>query len=237
MKRILTITATVLLCIIATSCRQNFKGSPKSNTVLSKYTNDYDGIDVSHHQGDIDWRTVAKDTNIRFVYIKATEGKTYIDKKYNTNIEQARKAGLLVGSYHYFRMTSTPKEQFEHIKRNIDKNEQDLIPMIDVETSDNKNLNAVRSSLKELIDMVEAHYGKKPLIYGTMRSYNTICAPYFNDHLLYIGRYSSTKTPEIKGKGNAAIWQFSEKGKIDGIPKPVDLCRFSENVSIDNLKM
>jgi lysozyme len=196
----------------------------------------YCGIDVSHYQGNIDWNLVAQDTNIQFVYIKATEGKSYLDDKYKQNIEQARNVGLSVGSYHFFRMTSSPQEQFENITNNIDKNQQDLIPMIDVETTDGKSVDEVRNALKKLTNLMEKHYGKKTLIYGTMRSYNTICAPDFNDHLLYIGRFSDTLPPKIKGGGKAAVWQFSEKGRIKGIPRDVDLNRFHPDFNISAIK-
>jgi lysozyme len=58
------------------------------------------GIDVSKYQGNINWTKVAKDSTIRFVYIKATEGTSIQDPYYKTNIAKAKKAGLLVGSYH-----------------------------------------------------------------------------------------------------------------------------------------
>ena len=56
------------------------------------------GIDVSKYQGKVNWAKVAKDSTIRFVYIKATEGTSIQDPYYRTNIAGARKAELLVGS-------------------------------------------------------------------------------------------------------------------------------------------
>ena len=72
----------------------------------------YVGIDISHHQGRIVWTEVAKE-NIDFVYIKATEGATYVDPCFHYNMKGATDAGFYVGAYHYFRMTSSAKEQFE----------------------------------------------------------------------------------------------------------------------------
>ena len=232
---------TTLICMLTVfctiGCRNKFDVS--TNVCLKSTETDqmYHGIDVSHYQGNIDWNLVAQDTNIQFVYIKATEGKSYLDDKYKLNIEQARNVGLLVGSYHYFRMTSSPQEQFENIINNIDKTKQDLIPMIDVETTDGKSVDEVRKALKTLISLMEKHYGKKTLIYGTMRSYNTICVPDFNDHLLYIGRFSDSLPPQIKGVGEAVVWQFSEKAEIKGIPKQVDLCRLVNGIKVDDLKL
>ena len=92
---------------------------------------------MSHHQKKINWIDVAKD-NIDFVYIKATEGATYKDPRYEENISGAKKARLLVGVYHYFRMTSSARKQFQNFMAAIGKHKIDLIPMIDVETSDNR---------------------------------------------------------------------------------------------------
>ena len=104
---------------------------------MSAQTHRYDGIDLSHHNGTVNWRKIKQNRDIEFVYLKATEGKTYTDPCYRRNIRNARAHGVKVGSYHYFRMTSGATEQFENLKRVIRKNEQDLIPMIDVETTDN----------------------------------------------------------------------------------------------------
>lgn len=63
------------------------------------------GIDVSHHQGEIDWHKVKNaEVNgepISFVFIKATEGQNHIDENYNDNFYQARENGFLRGAYHY----------------------------------------------------------------------------------------------------------------------------------------
>lgn len=60
----------------------------------------YDGIDVSKHNGVIKWKEIAKNKRIKFVYIRATHGKGYVDRHYRRNIRLARKYGLKVGSYH-----------------------------------------------------------------------------------------------------------------------------------------
>lgn len=81
------------------------------------------GVDVSHHNGVIDWAKVAKDTNIVFVYIKATTGATHLDDCYKTNIKEARKNGLKVGSYHFFTSYSSAHAQFENFKKQAKQSE------------------------------------------------------------------------------------------------------------------
>lgn len=94
---------------------------------------DYNGIDVSKYQGNIDWNKVSEDSHIQFAYIKASEGSDYFDSKYNKNITQARNAGIKVGSYHFFIGRKATKDQFENFTRHVRKKDQDLIPVVDVE--------------------------------------------------------------------------------------------------------
>ena len=68
--------------------------------LLSSQTS-YNGIDVSHHNGKINWKEVAKDKKIQYVYIKATTGATRVDERYASNVKNARENGLKVGSYHF----------------------------------------------------------------------------------------------------------------------------------------
>ena len=75
-----------------------------------------------------------------------------------------------------------------------------------------------------------------PMIYGTQRSYNSYCAPQYNNHHLYIGRYGKN-TPQINGKGTYTIWQYTESAIVNGIPKPVDMCRFNPKYSIKDIML
>ena len=87
----------------------------------------YDGIDVSRHQGAIKWREVAKDKKIKFVYIRATMGKSHPDDFYRRNVKLARQAGLKVGSYHFQTSKYSVTEQFRDFLSKAKPDEQDLI--------------------------------------------------------------------------------------------------------------
>lgn len=240
MKRKFVIISIISTLVIAFSVGGVFAfnfGKKKTSAPKLEAPKDSVGIDVARYQGDIDWQTVSKE-KILFVYIKATEGKTYTDPKFHQNIKGAQKAGLKVGAYHFFRMTSGAREQFNHFYSQVGKYKLDLIPMIDVEVppKEVKSIPLVQDSLDVFIKLVTQKYGKKPMIYGTQRSYNTYCAPKYNNLHLYIGRYN-TKGPEINGKGSYTIWQYSENGKINGIPKAVDLCRFRKGYGVKDIKL
>lgn len=196
---------------------------------------DVDGIDVSHHQGNIDWEKVKVSCpSLKFVYIKATEGKNYVDPRFKTNAKGASLAGYRVGAYHYFRMTSSAHDQFNNFKTQMDAVHLDLLPMVDVETNDKMPRKQFQDSLKVFLGLLEKEYGKTPVIYGTQRSYNSYCAPEFNDYPLYIGRYGASK-PVVIGPSHYTVWQFSDTGRIPGIPRPVDLCRFHPDCDCEDL--
>ena len=193
------------------------------------------GIDVSHHQGNIDWKKVKKaKPRLDFVYVKCTEGKTYVDPKFIQNVRGAAAQGYRVGAYHYFRMTSSAHDQFRNFKAQMDKVHLDLIPMVDVETNDKKPHKELQDSLQVLLNLLEKAYGKKPMIYGTQRSYNSYCAPEFNNYPLYIGKYSYSK-PVVVGPSHYTIWQFSETGSISGFGGGVDLCRFHPDKAVNDI--
>ena len=88
----------------------------------------YDGIVLSHENNVKDWDMVAQDSSVQFVYLKATDGASVQDSKYKKSLKAARKAGLKVGSAHYFRMTSTPEDQFKNFKKTVKVDDQDLVP-------------------------------------------------------------------------------------------------------------
>ena len=240
MQRKFVIISIISTLVVAFSVGGVFAfnfGKKKISAPKLEVPKDSVGIDVARYQGDIDWQTVSKE-KILFVYIKATEGKTYTDPKFHQNIKGAQKAGLKVGTYHFFRMTSGAREQFNHFYSQVGKYKLDLIPMIDVEvpSKEVKSIKQVQDSLDVFINLVTQKYGKKPMIYGTQRSYNTYCAPKYNNLHLYIGRYGPN-APEIKGEGTYTIWQYSEHGKINGIPKAVDLCRFRKGYGVKDIKL
>ena len=189
------------------------------------------GVDVSHHNGKINWKQVP---DVEFVYIKATEGATYVDPMYQQNIKGARAKKLRVGAYHYFRTTSSVQKQFENYKKHVKKSDIDLIPMVDVEECKKWSIVQFQDSLMRFIQLVKSYYGKAPMIYSVNTFYNRYCAPRFNNYHLMIGRYGINE-PVIKGRGTYTIWQKSQAGKLPGFPKKVDIDVLRKKVLIDDI--
>ncbi|MCR5077062.1 MAG: glycosyl hydrolase family 25 [Prevotella sp.] len=228
------IGALLLLAVSIASAAHIVSGVSSSKPSARRY----DGIDVSHHQGRIDWREVARDRNIRFVYIKATQGTTITDGFYRRNIRGARRQGLRCGSYHYLSSATPVRAQFRHFRSVVRKSQQDLIPMIDVEREGVRGWSRrqVQDSVAVFAWLVRRYYGKAPLIYSQVNFYNSHLAPRFNRHFLFLGKYSSVR-PAIKGAGRHNIWQFSERGRVRGISGYVDLDRFMSGTSLADIRL
>ena len=234
--------------IIALSCiiifqtdfisRLKYKISSKTeqNTNSKDLVGEIYGIDVSHHQGKIEWEKVKKWKNkkLDFVYIKATEGATYIDKTYKTNIKEAKENDFLVGSYHYFRTTSSIENQFQNFIKTIDKSEQDLIPLIDVEEKTNWTNKEFHKNFKAFLNMVENYFGQKPMIYTVNSFYNLNLSGKYKEYHFLIGRYGPN-APNMRDKTSWTIWQFSQTGKVEGIPKYVDIDVLNNKYNLQDL--
>jgi lysozyme len=115
-------------------------------------------------------------------------------------------------------------------------NEQDIIPMVDVEKLGQWTRQELIDSLSLFMDMLTEHYGIQPMIYSQMSFYNDNLSPYFNKYPLYIARYSF-RQPKIKWNGHYVLWQYTEKGVVPGVSSHVDLCRFSSDKWFDDIEM
>ena len=102
-----------------------------SNNIFSNFgvriPSNYDilGIDVSHHQGDIDWLKALKMTikgdSIQFVYLKMTEGTNFIDPLYNYNRKQLDLDKVKMGVYHFYSPNQSAIKQANFFCENLKK--------------------------------------------------------------------------------------------------------------------
>ena len=205
----------------------------KKQPAVDAATVQFDGIDVSSHQGNINWAELRKNYNIKFVYVKATEGGSYTDPRYKDYITNARKHGFKVGSYHFFRTTSSAQDQFVNFVKVVNREEQDLLPMIDIEEKKYWNAQQLRDSLMVFLDLVEGYYGCKPLLYTGERFFNDNLGLAFKHYPLFIAKYSEF-APNVKSKW--VLWQFSESGRFIGVKSnTMDMSRFNTGYSLKDI--
>ena len=182
------------------------------------------GIDVSHHQGEIDWSVVARQAAAGFVYIKATEGQNHIDTRYARNVSEARRYGLKVGSYHFFRPNVPAGAQYKNFMQNISLKDQDLVPLIDVEDDGGLTIAALQSRVLDFARMLtKALDGRVPMIYTGMNFYNKFFAgnSQFVQYPFMIAQYNGVE-PQLDHGDDYLIWQYTSKSYVPGIKGRVD---------------
>jgi lysozyme len=192
------------------------------------------GIDVSHYQGEVFWETVGE-TKMHYVYLKATEGGDRIDKRYEQNIFMAKQYGLKVGSYHFYRAKTPQEVQLANFILQCRPSEQDLIPMIDVETTSGLGTEELCDSLFKFLELVEHYYHQRPLIYTGANFYNKHLAGKIDRYLIMIAQYT-TQQPALVDDRDYTMWQYTGKGHINGVRGYVDKSRFMGNHKLRELR-
>lgn len=182
------------------------------------------GIDVSHHQGEIDWDELFDekgfDTLIDFVYCKTTEGGDHFDKQWERNRKILNDKGILNGAYHYFKFQSDPILQARHFIRTWKQRDIDLPPALDVE-DEPPTTEELIEKMRIWLHYVEGITGMRPIIYTSLNFYETKFKNQFPGYLFWIAAYS--RKPEYLDEKQVIHWQFSETGRLPGISEKVDL--------------
>ena len=188
------------------------------------------GIDLSHHQGTINWGKIDKNDRPHFIFFKVTEGNNLTDTKYAEHIENARKLNIPCGAYHFFGYQSDGKSQAKHFIRNAKLQKGDLHPVLDVEFT--KRTKHARMNIPKEIKAFCAEIYKEfkvyPIIYCNESYYETYLKNSFKNYNMWICNYR--KEPKI----NWVFWQHTDKGKINGINGTVDKNRLNPNKKIYN---
>ena len=184
------------------------------------------GIDISHHQGRIDWDEL-KDNGqidhcpIRFVMIKATEGATQTDRNFRDNFFQARENGFTRGAYHFYSVHSPAEQQAYHFIKTVDLENGDLPPVLDVEHKPrNQSDEDFKHSVLKWLNIVESHYRVKPIIY-TYFKFKTryLSDPIFDEYPYWIAHYY---VDSLEYQGPWKFWQHTDVGRLPGIKGNVD---------------
>lgn len=194
------------------------------------------GIDLSHYQGQVFWETVGENTKMAYVYLKATEGGDRIDSYFERNIDLAHRYGLKVGSYHFFRPKTDLERQMRNFMAQCLPGEQDLIPMLDVETTGNLSTEQFRDSLVKFLWLMEATYRQKPLVYTFRNFYNKyLQGGLLDGYPLMIAMYTDEE-PVLADGRDITMWQYTGKGRIIGINGYVDKSRFLGHHSLREIR-
>ena len=187
------------------------------------------GIDVSHHQDNIDWNAVkamkVQQIKIDFVFIKATEGLGRVDNTFRRNWFNAKQAGIPRGAYHYFIPSKSGKAQAENFITTIQLEKGDLPPVLDIEQTNGASVEDIQQRTKDWLTMIEKQFKVRPIIYTNVDFYETYLAGKFDDYPLWIAHYLVQDKPRIQR--HWTFWQHNEKGHVNGIDTAVDFNVFN----------
>jgi lysozyme len=187
------------------------------------------GIDVSHHQQNINWDLVesmqVKKIKIGFAFIKATEGIGRVDSRYNYNWIKAKQKNMSRGAYHFFLATKSGKLQAQNFIDVVSLKKGDLPPVLDVEQTYGVRTEQLRKEVKAFLETVENYYGVKPIIYTNVDFYRQQLGSGFDEYPLWAAHYLEQQNPRIDRSW--IFWQHSERGHVNGILTNVDFNVFN----------
>ena len=192
-----------------------------------------EGIDVSHWQGNIDWRQVAG-AGKSFAIAKATEGVGYRDDKYAQNKAGAMGNGLKFGAYHFARPENNAVREADWFVDNAAYEPGMLIPTLDLERTGGRGPTGLTNWTKAWLTRVEERLGVKAMIYMSPSFWRTNLnnTRWFADNgyeVLWIAHWgvSYPSAPAENWGGHGwTFWQYTSDGRVPGISGRVDLNRY-----------
>lgn len=178
------------------------------------------GLDVSNHQGEIDWERVARD-DIEFVYVKATEGGDFVDARFDENWDRAGAAGLDRGAYHFFTLCRPGVDQARNFLEAVPHEEAELPLAVDLELPGNCSARPpaddVLAEVEAFVDAVEAETGSELVVYVLSD---------FHDRYPVLDRLDRPRWERrilLRPGGDWFMWQFTGEGEVDGVSGGVDI--------------
>ena len=216
-KKILIIICLVLVALAITAIlflKQKIWFVFPNESIFQVY-----GLDVSHHQGKIKWDEV--DKKYKFVFVKATEAITFVDKRFHENSLEIKRTQRLFGAYHFFHFDYDGSAQAKNYIKTAG-NTIELPPVVDFEFTgviSERECKRLLSELRKCINALEKHYKTNVIIYTTEDAYEQVVKGNFDNPIWY---RSIFKTVD-ENMENLLFWQYHNSATIDGIDGIVDL--------------
>jgi lysozyme len=169
------------------------------------------------------------DKKYQFIFVKATEGDDFVDKRFHENAGRIKDTQRILGAYHFFHFNYGGLEQANNYINTVG-NIIDLPPVIDFEFSGNPkkfDKQKIYRELKICIATLEEYYGHKVIIYVTKDTYIHFIENNFDNPIWY----RSIIFPINNNIKNILFWQYHNSAIIDGINTKVDLNVFKGNIT------
>lgn len=197
-------------------------------------SNIYDGIDVSGWQGNIDYSEVAS-SGIEIVYMKASEGTSFVDPYFNQNYTNAKANGLKVGFYHYLtaRSNSEAVAQANFFVSTISGMTPDCRLAMDFESFGNLSAEEINEIGLTFMQTVESLSGKEMVIYSDTSNASNIFGGGLTNYPLWVAQYEVEEPTPNENWNNWVGWQYTDAGEISGIDGYVDRDRFTDGILLN----
>lgn len=205
------------------------------------------GIDVSHHNGNINWPLVyawaIKDILPNgeigaFAFMKAGEGESNVDPTFVKNYLGAIHAGFFASPYFFYRADKDPLKQAEHFINIVGPAKKGQLRWVmDWETEDGANQLKEKADAKIFLDRITLHTGVEPIIYtGPYFAQNLNLSPEFVKYPLWVAHYTKggpMVPPPWAGLTKPwAFWQIREDGVVPGFTQhTTDINLFNGNLN------
>ncbi|MGQ9910553.1 MAG: GH25 family lysozyme [Candidatus Flexifilum sp.] len=192
------------------------------------------GIDVSHHQGAVNWAQVAE-AGHRFAVIRSSMGAAGIDNRFAINWDGARRAKLLVSAYHLVRPEHSGTDQLDHFLKVLGGRQPDLPLVLDVEldgstaTTPPRTPDEIARCVREMGEGLMARGFRRPIIYTARWFWNhaVTITPEWEAYDLWVAHYG-VDTPALPAPWKTwRFWQYSASGTVPGIEGNCDLNWFA----------
>jgi lysozyme len=230
LRGVLGVLAGLALAGALAACGHNYypaKGDNKPHPGVARaHSLPVHGIDVSRHQGDIDWYAVAR-AGTRFAFIKATDGGDYLDPKFHENWRKAREAGIPRGAYHFVYWCRPAHEQVAWFAANVPAEHDALPPVLDLEWNNGSSCRhsltraEVLEKVRVLLAGMEAHTGKVPVIYTDINFHRDILEDVALDNPMWLRSVAAQPHERYRNRPYA-FWQYTQTGTVPGVRGEVD---------------
>lgn len=191
------------------------------------------GVDVSIYQGTVDWPKV-KASGIDFAFARISDGTGSDDGSFAANWKGMKAAGIVRGSYQFFRASQDPTAQANLVAQKLQAAggmlADDLPVVCDIEVTDGQSVSTIQAHMQTWLVAVQKATGKKPMIYTSVGTY-PITSPVFSSYVLWVANYGVTCPSMPLGWNAWDFWQYADNGTVAGIGGNVDLDEFDGSLA------
>lgn len=231
---VMTTAMVTAACGSSESPRETCQQTSQALTPMCATGPTIKGIDVSHHNGVVDWAKAKDAGGVVYAIARVSDGLATPDTQFMRNWPAMKQAGIIRGVYQYFRPSRDPIEQAKLLLQRVADAggfaEGDLPPAIDVETDSGVEVTEFRRRVRQWLDYVEQQTQRKPIFYTYPAMAEKIGVS-FGDYPLWIANYNTSCPKVPDGWTKWLIWQRADTGTVPGVDGAVDLNDFNGDMA------